>query len=98
MKMKMLLPRRCKLIGAVLLPFAIAWLVAGYFGDHTVFPFLKYGKQDALGSEFIFSKGFGTDFNGELSILATLACLFMMAFSREKEEDEYISTVRLHAL
>ena len=102
MKNTLLLPRICKLIGSILLPFAITWLVVGYLGNKTVFPFLEYKNVTAtksfFPSDFIFSKSFSTDFNGELSILTTLICLFMMAFSREKVEDEYVRSVRLSAL
>ena len=102
MKNTLLLPRICKLIGSILLPFAIVWLIAVYLGQHSVFPFLQYnmkkGSGDIFGSDFIFSKGFSADFNGELSILATLVCLFMIAFSREKIEDEFVSIIRLKAL
>ena len=101
MKNTLLLPNKCRLIGAVLLPFAITWLVAFYFRDHSVFSFLQYhakGGGNAFSAEFIFNKDFSTDFNGELSILATLLCLFMIAFSREKQEDEYVRSIRLHAL
>jgi len=102
MRYSLLLPRKCKLIGSVLLPFAIAWLVAFYFGNHSVFPFLNYKPKDSgsglFPAEFIFNKHFAADFNGELSILTTLVCLFMIAFSREKREDEYVRTLRLRAL
>ena len=102
MKNTLLLPRKCRLIGSILLPLAIAWLVAGYFGQHSVFPFLQYNMKgtghDIFSSDLIFSKGFSADFNGELSILFTLVCLFMIAFSREKIEDEFVSMVRLKAL
>ena len=102
MKNTLLLPRKCKLIGSLLLPFAITWLVAVYFGNTTVFPFLNYTNALPSGAilpnEILFTKGFSADFNGELSILTTLVCLFMVAFSREKVEDEYVRSVRLQAL
>ncbi len=102
MKKLILLPGKYKLIGAILFPFAATWLLLTFFGDYTVFPFLKYfppsAKHDLINPEFIFSKGFSADFNGGLSILATLVSLFMIAFSREKEEDEYVRAVRLQSL
>ena len=102
MKNSLLLPRKCRLIGSIMLPFAMAWLIAGYFGQHSVFPFLRYnmtsGKGDIFPPDFILSKNFYTDFNGELSLLITLICLFMIAFSREKVEDEYVRMIRLRAL
>ncbi|OJW77280.1 MAG: hypothetical protein BGO69_18005 [Bacteroidetes bacterium 46-16] len=99
---RLLLPRSCKLWGLVLLPFAFALLIAVYNYSFSI-PFLKYnmgqsgdvfsGKQD-----FIFNGGFSTDFSGELSLLLTFGSLFMIAFSAEKNEDEYVSSVRLRAL
>jgi fatty acid desaturase len=59
---------------------------------------MKSAKGDLFPPDFILSKNFYTDFNGELSLLITLVCLFMIAFSREKVEDEYVRIIRLRAL
>ena len=99
MKNKLLLPRICRPIGCIIFPLGAAWLLAGYVFNQKIFPFLGYNikKGDDL-VNFIFSKNFSADFNGELSILVTLFSLFMIAFSREKIEDEYVRSTRLHAL
>ena len=102
MKNILLLPRKCKLVGAAIFPFAATWLIATYFGNYSMLPFLQYNMKPDSSSmippDFLFGKGFYADFNGEVSLLLTLASLFMIAFSREKVEDEYVSTVRLRAL
>jgi len=102
MKRKLLLPNKCKTIGLALLPFAIVLLIAVYHYDFSI-PLLQYNlkpNNNLLGgnSDFIFSKNFGADLSGEVAMLATFISLFMVAFSAEKNEDEYVSSVRLHAL
>jgi len=98
----LLLPRQCRLIGIVLLPFMIFWLIATYSYDFSLFPFLRYNlgvkTQGFFPPGFVFDKNFSADFNGEISFLFTLICLFMIAFSKEKNEDEYIRSLRLQAL
>ncbi len=102
MKKSLLLPRICRPIGCVLFPLGLAWLLAFYVFDNRVFPFLKYdsniGSNRMGPASYLFEKDFSTDFNGELSILVTLVSLFMIAFTREKIEDEYVSLKRLKAL
>lgn len=102
MKNKLLLPRICRPIGCIIFPLGAAWLLCTYVFQHQVFHFLEYntdkGKGDFGPPGFLISKDFYTDFNGELSILFTLFSLFMIAFSREKIEDEYVRSTRLHAL
>ena len=102
MKKSLLLPRLCRPIGCVLFPLGLAWLISFYVFDHSIFPFLKFdsnlGSHRIGPSSFLFEKDFYTDFNGELSILVTLISLFMIAFTREKIEDEYVSLNRLKAM
>lgn len=102
MKRKLLLPHPLKAFGWILLPFAITFLVAVYSYNFSV-PFLQYHmeKQHNLFSstgDFIFQSNFGADLSGEAAMLATFFSLFMIAFSAEKHEDEYVSAIRLHAL
>lgn len=102
MKRKLLLPNRCKIIGLILLPFAIMLLIAVYHYDFSI-PFLRYnlgGNNNLLNgkSDFVFGRDFGADLSGEAAMLATFISLFMVAFSAEKHEDEYVSSIRLHAL
>lgn len=103
MQNRLLFPHAFRKIGLMLFPAAAAWLLAVYVFDKNVFPFLEFkngvaDRTNTFGPDFIFSKGFTCNFNGELSLLLTLTSLFMIAFAREKKEDEYVRTVRLHAL
>lgn len=103
MKDRLLLPHIFRKVGFAMLLPSIAWLLASYVFNHPPFPFLQFntdatGKKDFFDSDFIFERGFTTDFNGEISLLLTWASLFMIAFAREKKEDEYVKTVRLRAL
>lgn len=103
MKNRLLFPHSFRKIGFLLFPAAAGWLLASYVFNKNVFPFLEYkngisDRTNSFGPDFIFSKGFTCDFNGELSLLLTLFSLFMIAFAREKKEDEYVRTIRLHAL
>ncbi|MBS1587921.1 MAG: hypothetical protein JSS82_20495 [Bacteroidetes bacterium] len=102
MKRKLLLPHPFKAFGWILLPFAITFLVAVYSYNFSV-PFLQYHperKNDFfLGKgDFLFQKDFSADLSGEAALLCTFVSLFIIAFSAEKNEDEYVSAVRLHAL
>ena len=101
----LLLPNKFRLLGYVLLPFSLAWLIAGYGFDQSVFPFLEYSRGEKTsvgifgsGGDFLFSPSFTANFNGELSMMLTFISLFMIAFAKEKVEDEYVRMVRLKAL
>ena len=105
MKNLLLLPRKCRPIGCILLPFAATLLIAYYWFNYSI-DFLKY-HPDAKGkvgyifseqTEFIFSKHFAADYTGTVGMVFTFLALFMIAFSREKHEDEYVGFVRLRAL
>ena len=100
MKNKLLLPRQFKIIGSVMLPFAIALIF--YSNDHK-FSFLevrKWLKSDGLGfnDEFLLSPKFTGNLTLTLAMLFTFLALFFIAFAKEKVEDEYIRSVRLKAL
>jgi len=105
MKNLLLLPRRCRPIGCIMLPFSILLLVAYYHFDYSI-RLLKYNpdKKGQIGyiftdqAEFILSKNFAADYTGTLGMICTFIALFMIAFSREKHEDEYVGIVRLRAL
>src|ERR1019366_5503198 len=102
MRNKLLLPSICRSLGWIIFPMGTAWLLASYVFSYQVFPFLEYTtkkkKGDFVEPGLLFSKNFYADFNGERSILLTLISLFMIAFSRERVEDEYVLSTRLHAL
>ena len=105
MKNKLLLPRICRPIGCMLLPFAIILLLA-YYEFNFSCSFLKFNpdKKGEIGylftdqKEFILSKNFAADYTGTVGMVFTFIALFMIAFASEKQEDEYVSHVRLQAL
>lgn len=103
MKNLLLLPRRCRPIGCILLPLSVALMVAFYSFNFSV-GLLKYNpdqKETGLFSpqnDFILSKTFSADYTGTVGMVLTFVSLFMIAFSREKREDEYVGFVRLRAL
>ncbi len=103
MKNHLLLPNKCRLIGWVLLPLGLMWLIATSFLNVTVFEWLKVadksGKQKGIfdTSNTLFSPDFSADLNLTFALVLTFLGLFMVAFAKEKMEDEYVRTVRLHA-
>lgn len=105
MNKQLLLPNKYRLAGYCILPFGLAWLIATSFLNQTVFSFLKITarqKPDVVHSienpNFLLSPGFSADLNLTFAMVITLVGLLMIAFSREKREDEYVSMVRLRAL
>lgn len=90
MHQPLLLPHRFKAIGlAILVPFFISWLL--WELDIYYFPFLVTGKGDGI---------FDSNYSYVEEILFTglAMSLLMIAFAREKTEDEYIMTLRLQSL
>jgi len=98
---QLLLPQKCRLAGFILLPFAASLLIASYYFDFSL-SFLNHTNKAGAGTfdnaGVIFSKNFSADYTGTVAILLTIVSLSMIAFSREKNEDEYIVSVRLRAL
>jgi len=91
---KILLPHRFKKFGWILLlPFAVLLFANNYASFEFIWltiPGLKAG-----GSLFeIFDKNFTL----ELALIGVFISLFLIAFSKEKEEDEYIQKLRLDSL
>lgn len=104
MKDSLLLPNKYRRIGYTLLPFAIAWLVLSSFFNISLFSFLRINQAGteshgffSSSEDFPWSKNFSADLNGTIAITLTLVALFLVAFSKEKKEDEYVSSVRLKA-
>jgi len=89
---KILLPHRYHLIGWILfLPFAVLLFSENYLSFS--FPWLEFvaSKNGLLGD----SK---ENFTNEFALIGVFISLFLIAFSREKEEDEYIQKLRLDSL
>lgn len=98
MKNTLLLPRSFRTAGLILLMPSIALLIAYFHYDFT-FAFLdtqwpaKTG--DSLGDVFTDGNNNLTD---EVAIGSTIVSLFLIAFARQKHEDEYIAFIRLRSL
>lgn len=89
---KILLPHYFKNIGwFALLPFASLLFFNNYF-DFT-FDFLEFKFRE--GTLFV---GSTENFTNELALLGVFGSLFLIAFSREKQEDEFIQKLRLDSL
>lgn len=85
---KILLPHRYQLIGWILfLPFAVLLVANNYFDFN--FPFLVIPLHEGELAQ---------DFTNELALIGVFISLFLIAFSREKEEDEYIQKLRLDSI
>ncbi|HWB24733.1 MAG TPA: hypothetical protein VG738_04595 [Chitinophagaceae bacterium] len=99
METKMLLPNRYKTIGWCLaLPSFIIIMLYLYFDF--AFPFLDYssGKTDNLfRGETLFNLN-NTNFTDEIFGILLITGLLMVAFSREKMEDERTMQLRLESL
>jgi hypothetical protein len=91
---KILLPHRFQKIGWILLfPFAVLLFATNYASFEFVWltiPGLKAGG----GLFDIFDKNFTI----ELGLIGVFISLFLISFSKEKEEDEYIQKLRLDSL
>lgn len=85
---KILLQHRYQLIGWILfLPFAVLLVANNYFDFN--FPFLVIPLHEGELAQ---------DFTNELALIGVFISLFLIAFSREKEEDEYIQKLRLDSI
>ena len=90
MKTRFLLPTRCKPIGLVIaIPAFILMVLYLHFGF--TFKFLDYQTR---GTNFTSTDNFTDEIGGVLLIIG----LLMVAFAKEKEEDERITKLRLESL
>lgn len=89
---KILLPHRFQKFGWIfLLPFAALLFANNYF-DFS-FSFLEFSVRD--GALFEDSE---ENFTNEIALIGVFVSLFLIAFSREREEDEFIQKLRLDSL
>ena len=90
---KMLLPRRFQLIGWIMFfPLAILLVLNGFY-DYEI----DWLTWDNFRSGDIFNTS-NENFTNGISIVGTFLSLFFIAFSKEKQEDEYIQKLRLDSL
>lgn len=90
---KILLPHRFQMIGWILFcPLALL-LVLNSFYDYEIgwLTWEGFRVGDIFTSE-------NENFTNEVSIIGTFLSLFFIAFSKEKQEDEYIQKLRLDSL
>lgn len=92
MESKLLLPNRYKLIGLIIFILFLILGIAVRFYDFgfTLFQFVQAGKN-------IFANQ-RQDLTDEIALTGLIAGLLLIAFSREKQEDEFISKIRLESL
>lgn len=89
---KILLPNRFQKLGwLLLLPFAALLFATSYLEFY--FSWLEVDVRE--GALFEESR---ENFTNELAMVGVFVSLFLIAFSREKEEDEYIQKLRLDSL
>lgn len=91
MKPKLLLPNRYKLIGLLILIPSLVLGIAVYFFEFS-FSFLNTRPNEGLNLDP------STDFTDEVALTGMIIGLLLIAFSREKEEDEFINKIRLESL
>ncbi|MBN7811903.1 hypothetical protein J0A68_13190 [Algoriphagus sp. H41] len=89
---KILLPHRYQKLGWVLLlPFALLLFANNYFDFNLAW--LEFDVRK--GNLFEESR---ENFTNELAMIGVFVSLFLIAFSRERQEDEYIQKLRLDSL
>lgn len=98
---RLLLPNRYKLIGWILAIPSFILMLAVLHADFE-FPFLTYSRGgDDI--HILFDKGFLFDihvnnFTDEIGGILLIIGLLLIAFSKEKDEDERIAAIRLESL
>jgi bacteriorhodopsin len=100
MQTKFLLPNRLKYIGWVIAIPAIVLMILNLQYGFT-FHFLDYAKKGvrniSFDNGFLFNIQYN-NFTDEIGSLLLLTGLLLIAFSKEKDEDERISKLRLESL
>ena len=92
MKKRLLLPHGCRTIGYILLVPFLALGIA-YMGWDYMLPWLSYHSTQKGILDFM-----NTNFTDELATIGMIISLVLIAFSKEKIEDEAIQFFRLEAL
>ena len=98
MNTNFLISNKWKKVGWYLfVPSAIIGILNFIFNEpiSLIIPFYKMFASDLFGGSFCFHE---VDFMPTLLTIITIISTYMICFSREKVEDEYISQIRLNAL
>lgn len=93
MKKRLLLPHRCRTIGYILLVPFLALGIAYLGWDYTI-SWLAFHNKHRVNIDFFTNQNF-TD---EFITIGLITSLLLIAFSKEKIEDEAIQFFRLEAL
>jgi len=94
MKNTLLLPRGFRIAGLVLLvPFLVLFFAC--INGNFTFAFLNTPINPAHAGDFL---GGNHNLTDELAVVGCIASLYMIAFSRVRTEDEYVSFLRLRSL
>lgn len=94
---KILLPHRFQKIGWLLfVPFAVLLFATNYFSFEI--PWLDFQIGPASSGISGFFDPDKKNFTLEFALIGAFVSLFLLAFSKEKEEDEYIQKLRLDSL
>ena len=103
MKTNYLFPHRLKWISGIVFVVSFALLAGYYIFDAYMWPeynmnvFTIFGNDGFLG-ENVFFTSIENSVLDELFILLVIPSGIIFAFSREKHEDEMVSSIRLHSL
>jgi hypothetical protein len=97
MRSQLLLPNHYKRIGTILLIPSLVLGALVRFND-LAFDFLElpFGKKNSSGS--FLNLDDTINLTDELALTGIIVGLLFIAFAREKQEDEYINTIRLESL
>lgn len=94
---KILLPHRFQKIGWLMfLPFATLLFATNYFSFE--WGWLTFQLKESSGGISDFFEPFKKNFTLEFALIGVFVTLFLIAFSKEKDEDEYIQKLRLDSL
>ncbi len=92
MKQLPLFPHSWQKIGYIILPFFLALGIAYLFFDYNI-PWLQYKHNQS--SIIVFTEN---NFTDEVAAVGMIISLLLIAFSKEKTEDEMIQFIRLESL
>ena len=94
MKSNLLIPPRFKFMGlAILIPSTLLGIWWRFFQFELDFLTIKSNR---IGSSIF--EGFNLNFTDEVALTGLITGLLLIAFSREKQEDEFINRIRLESL
>ncbi|MDG1277363.1 MAG: hypothetical protein P8O16_08790 [Algoriphagus sp.] len=95
---KILLPHRFQKIGWIMiLPFSVLLFAVNYLTFELSWLSISNSQPSADGLSGFFDPD-KTNYSLEFALIGVFLALFLIAFSKEKQEDEYIQKLRLDSL